>query len=100
MKIAVVYLFFLYLLFSCSQAIELKYSLFTSSEGFDTSGAVPAVELAEEMVNKDGYILPGYTLVHEEIKDTKVGIQSTTMQEAIELLLSTVQQGKFTKIIL
>ena len=51
MKIVVGYFFFLFLLCSCSQAIKLKYSLFTSSEGFDTSGAVPAIELAEEMVN-------------------------------------------------
>ena len=73
MKIVVVYL---YLLFSCSQAIELKYSLFTSTEGFDSSGAVPAIELAEEMVNRDNIVLPGYTLVHDEIKDSKVGILS------------------------
>ena len=55
-----------------SQPIELKYALFTSSVGFDSSGAVPAIELAEEMVNNNGSILPGYKLVHTEVRDTLV----------------------------
>ena len=56
------------------QAVELKYALFTATEGFDSSGAVPAIELAEEMVNKNSSILPGYTLKHTEVRDTKVGL--------------------------
>ena len=56
------------------QAVELKYALFTATEGFDSSGAVPAIELAEEMVNKNNSILPGYTLTHTEVRDTKVNI--------------------------
>ena len=56
------------------QAVELKYALFTATEGFDSSGAVPAIELAEEMVNKNSSILPGYTLTHTEVRDTKVSM--------------------------
>ncbi len=57
----------------CSQAktVQLNYALLTATEGFDSSGAVPAIELAEQMVNSNDSILPGYTLAHIGIKDTK-----------------------------
>ena len=57
-----------------AQAVELKYAIFFTSEGFDSTGAIPAIELAEEMVNKNSSILPGYTLTHTEVRDTKVGL--------------------------
>ncbi len=61
------------LLLGCSQAktVQLNYAIFTATEGFDSSGAVPAIELAEQMVNSNDSILPGYTLAHIGIKDTK-----------------------------
>ena len=59
-------------LFSCSR--ELRYALFTAGPagGFDSSGAVPAIELAEEMINSDSSILPGYSLTHTTVYDTMV----------------------------
>lgn len=53
---------------------ELKYALFTSGPigGFDSSGAVPAIELAEDMINMNDSILPGYNISHTAVVDTMV----------------------------
>ncbi len=55
---------------------ELRYALFTSGPtgSFDSSGAVPAIELAEEMINADSSILSGYNLTHTPVVDTEVNI--------------------------
>ncbi len=55
---------------------ELRYALFSSGPtgGFDSSGAVPAIELAEELINADNSILPGYNLTHTPVVDTMVSI--------------------------
>ncbi len=52
----------------------LQYALFTSGPtgSFDSSGAVPAIELAEELINADNSILPGYNLTHTPVVDTMV----------------------------
>ena len=52
----------------------LQYALFISGPegGFDTSGTIPAVELAEEEIFNDPSILEGYSLTHTPIKDTQV----------------------------
>ena len=54
---------------------ELRYALFTSGpEGdFDSSGAIPALELAEEEVFRDSSVLEGFNLTHLAIQDTLVG---------------------------
>ena len=56
------------------ECYELRYALFTAGPtgGFDTSGAVPAIELAEEIINSDSSILPGYNLTHTAVYDTMV----------------------------
>ena len=53
---------------------ELKYALFTSGPmgGFDSSGAVPAIEIAEELINLSDSVLPGYNLSHTTVVDTMV----------------------------
>ncbi len=71
-KMKVLALLLVLLGYSQGQTVELKYALFTATEIFDSSGAVPAIELAEQMVNSNDSILPGYTLAHIGIKDTKV----------------------------
>ena len=55
---------------------ELRYALFTSGpEGaFDSSGSVPAIELAEEEILRDPSVLSGYVLNHTQIEDTLVSI--------------------------
>ncbi|XP_064390848.1 gamma-aminobutyric acid type B receptor subunit 2-like [Halichondria panicea] len=61
------------LLFSgAAHSQELRYALFTSGPtgGFHTSGVVPAIELAEELINADSSILPGYNLTHTPVVDT------------------------------
>ena len=53
---------------------ELRYALFTSGpEGaFDTSGAVPSMQLAEEEVFRDASVLEGFNLTHMAVQDTLV----------------------------
>ena len=53
---------------------QLRYALFTSGPGgaFDSSGAIPAVELAEKEIMMDPSILPGYSFQHTAVQDTLV----------------------------
>ena len=61
-------------LFEAVHSQELRYALFTSGPtfGFDSSEAIPAIELAEEMINANNSILPGYNLTHTPVVDTMV----------------------------
>jgi hypothetical protein len=54
---------------------EFHYALFTSGpEGdLDSSGVIPAMELAEEEIFKDPLILKGFRLSHIPVQDTMVG---------------------------
>ena len=54
---------------------ELHYAVFTSGpEGaFDSSGSVPAVEIAEKQIAKSS-VLQGYALTHTSIEDTYVSV--------------------------
>ena len=57
---------------------QLRYALLTAGPltgGFDSSGAVPAIELAEEIINADRSILPGYNLTHTPVLDTLVSLR-------------------------
>ena len=40
--------------------------------GYNSSGAIPAVELAVEHINNNTSILPGYTLVSTPVMDSGV----------------------------
>ncbi|XP_064383155.1 gamma-aminobutyric acid type B receptor subunit 2-like [Halichondria panicea] len=73
--------------YSQGQTVELKYALFTAIEGYDSSGAVPAIEMAEQMVNSNDSILPGYTLAHIGVKDTKCD-RATSLSLFFEALSS------------
>ena len=55
---------------------ELHYALFTSGPyegGFDSSGVIPAIELAEDEIFKDPFTLKGFRLTHTPVQDTMVG---------------------------
>ena len=54
---------------------ELHYAVFTSGpEGaFDSSGSVPAIEIAEEQIAKSS-VLQSYALTHTSIEDTYVSV--------------------------
>ncbi len=69
-------IFALLLMLGCSQAqnVKLNYALFTASEVFDSSGALPAIMLAEDMINKCNSTLSGYILEHTEVKDTEANV--------------------------
>jgi hypothetical protein len=40
--------------------------------GFNSSGAIPAVDMALESINSDASVLPGYNLVHDGVRDSQV----------------------------
>ena len=40
--------------------------------GFNSSGAVPAADMALEDINSDSNILPGYNLVYDKLRDSEV----------------------------
>ena len=41
--------------------------------GLNTSGVVPAADLALEDINTNPDILPGYNLVYDTVRDSRVG---------------------------
>lgn len=47
--------------------------------GFNSSGAVPGVDVALEGIKNRSDILPGYSLVYNEVRDSKVIIQKNVM---------------------
>ena len=40
--------------------------------GFNSSGAVPAADIALEHINRSPDILPGYNLVYDQVRDSQV----------------------------
>lgn len=40
--------------------------------GFNSSGALPAAEMALEDINSDPSMLPGYNLVYSQVRDSQV----------------------------
>ena len=54
---------------------QLRYALFISGPDgeFDASGAVPAIELAEDYIRRNASVLDGYELIHSPMEDTLVG---------------------------
>ncbi len=69
---------FIILLLGAANSQELRYALFTSGTtgDFDSSGVIPAIELAEELINADSSILHGYNLTHTPVVDTMVSLVS------------------------
>ena len=66
----------LFLLLPCGWSqVQLHYALLTASGsgGFSSlGGVVPAIELAQEMVNGNSTLLSNYTFTHTGVLDTKV----------------------------
>ena len=53
---------------------NLTFMLMTSGGqfGFNSSGYMPAVDMALEDINNDSSILPGYYLMYDRLRDSKV----------------------------
>ena len=52
----------------------LEFSLIISfgQDGFNSSGTVPAIDLALEHINQTDQVLPGYKLQHGRVQDSEV----------------------------
>jgi hypothetical protein len=57
-----------------SAAFNLTFMFLVSHGkfGFNSSGAIPAADMALEDVNSNDNILPGYNLVYDEVRDSQV----------------------------
>ena len=63
-----------------AQLTEITYAFMTSGGGAtDSSGSLPAIELAEEMIRANSSILADYNLTHTAPRDTHV---SRSMQSS------------------
>ena len=62
---------------------NLTFMLIASSGefGFDSSGAIPAADVALEDINEDNSILPGYRLVYDKARDSQVTINNIYYKE-------------------
>ena len=56
---------------------NLTFMMITSfgQHGVNSSGAIPAVDMALEDINSDPDILPGYNLMYDEVRDSMVSLQ-------------------------
>ena len=54
--------------------VNLTFMLITSfgQFGFNSSGGLPAAEMALEDINNNPDVLPGYNLVYDSIRDSQV----------------------------
>ena len=64
------------LLVSAADNKNLTFMLVTSWGGFgyNSSGTLPAAEIALRNINSRPDLLPGYNLVHNEVRDSEVSI--------------------------
>lgn len=58
-------------------AVPLRFMFITSfSEDFNSSGSVPAMEIALERINRDPNVLRGYKLENVPVRDSNVSKES------------------------
>ena len=57
-----------------AMAIDLNIMLIVSfgQSGFNSSGVVPAADIALEDINRTPDLLPGYTLKYDKVRDSQV----------------------------
>ena len=59
-------------------SVNLTFMFITSfgQSGHNSSGAIPAAEMALEAINSNPSILPGYSLGYDDVKDSEVSHSS------------------------
>ena len=64
------------LLVSAADNKNLTFMLVTSWGGFgyNSSGTLPAAEIALRSINSRPDLLPGYNLVYDQVRDSKVNV--------------------------
>ena len=60
--------------------------------GLNSSGVIPAADIALEAINADPNILPGYNLVYDRIRDSEVS-RSNRLQFGQDALLRAIDLG-------
>lgn len=59
-------------LVKCNQNLTFMFVTSFGRFGLNSSGAIPAADIALEAINADPNILPGYDLVYDRIRDSEV----------------------------
>ena len=57
-----------------AQHTDLTFMLMTSfgQYGFNSSGLIPAADMALEDINRNSHVLPGYNLMYDTLRDSEV----------------------------
>ena len=66
--------------------------------GFDSSGVIPAANIALEDINKDPNVLPGYNLTYDEVRDSQVSqlfVHGDCARPLLSLQLTSVYDCMF-----
>ncbi len=56
----------------CNQNLTFMFMTSFGRFGLNSSGVIPAADIALEAINADPNILPGYDLVYDRIRDSEV----------------------------
>ena len=57
--------------------------------GLNSSGVIPAADIALEAINNDSNILPGYNLVYDRVRDSEVSHDACSESESPMVLART-----------
>ena len=74
---AVLFILWSLALFRTSEEVEDLNILFVVSfgqSGFNSSGVIPAAEMALEDINNAPDLLPGYKLTYDQVRDSQVSL--------------------------
>ena len=73
---------------------NLTFMLMTSfgQFGFNSSGLMPAADMALEDINSNPHVLPGYRLMYDTLRDSQVGLGSAlvAVERSITCWASTI----------
>ena len=89
-RICIAALFLLLCWGEVSPATNLTFMFITSfgQFGFNSSGAVPAADMALEDINSNANVLPGYHLAYDRLRDSEVQSCVTILHVRVDQLVA------------
>jgi hypothetical protein len=77
----------------CNQNLTFMFMTSFGRFGLNSSGVIPAADIALEAINADPSILPGYDLVYDRVRDSEVSQSCTCSIVYIASLLLNQEHG-------
>ena len=62
--------------------INILFVVSFGQSGFNSSGVIPAAEMALEDINNDPNVLPGYKLTYDRVRDSQVSLYNDALLQA------------------